>query len=98
MDDSVFLIKVSNDEEVERIEEILNENDIIVYRKYKETGDYLKIHTAMTVYGVELYVSKKDLNKSKKLLNMDKDINKNDIGKKTSKRMNIKKLIPFLNR
>lgn len=94
MEDSVFLIKVSDEEEAESIEEILSENNIRVWRKYKETEDYLKIYRAMTIYGVELYVNQKDLNKSKRLLNMNVDEIDNT-GQKSVSRKRILNLIPF---
>ncbi|MBS4536829.1 hypothetical protein GOQ27_00045 [Clostridium sp. D2Q-11] len=98
MEDSVFLMKVSDDDAAEDVEELLRDNDIIVSRKYKDTEDYLQIYRAMTIYGVELYVNQKDLNKSKKLLNMNKNDIKNKIEKKTVTKNKIIKLVPFLNR
>lgn len=63
-----FLANVADDINAAMIENILEEAEIPVMRKYPETGQYLHFFMGKSIYGVELYVPAEQLNQAKDLV------------------------------
>ncbi len=63
-----FLMTVVNNIEADLIEAILKNDDIPVLRKYREAGGYLTVFMGDTIYGIDLYVPDKLLDKANELI------------------------------
>lgn len=67
-DKETFLISVANDMEAKVIEELLSSHNIPVLRKYKGAGGYLQIYMGVTIFGIDLFVSSRELETAKEIL------------------------------
>lgn len=63
-----FLISVANDMEAKVIEALLSSHDIPVLRKYKGAGGYLQVYMGATIFGIDLFVSSRELETAKEIL------------------------------
>ncbi len=64
-----FLINVLEEHEIANIKSMLEENEIPVITKIRGIGEYLKIRMGKTYHGVDLFVPKERLEKSRKIIN-----------------------------
>lgn len=66
-DQEALLVSVS-DAEADVIESLLQSYGIPVMRKYKEAGAFLNIYMGTSMYGIDLYVPSKELERAKEIL------------------------------
>ncbi len=69
MEEQAFLITAANDNEAGVIESLMNGYGILVRRKYRGAGGYLRLYMGMTVMGIDLFVPANQLEKARELLN-----------------------------
>jgi hypothetical protein len=67
-DEAAYLTSVSNKIEAEMLEALLNSNGIPVLKKSREAGGYLDIYMGATVYGVDLYVPSRLLERAREII------------------------------
>lgn len=67
-DTEEFLMSVLDDNHANVIESILQQYNIPMFRRYKESGGYMKIVWARTPFGIDLYVPSKALEYSREIL------------------------------
>jgi len=78
-DQAAYLTSVSNRIEAEMIEAHLNSNGIPVLKKSREAGGYLGIYMGATIFGIDLYVPSKLLEKAREIIasnpeNIEEDV------------------------
>lgn len=64
-----FLISLKDGREAEVVESLLTAYQIPVIKKFRDAGAYLEICTGTTVFGVDVYVPSRLLQKAKDILN-----------------------------
>lgn len=64
----VYLMTVGEDMKAEIIEEELKKAGIPLMKKYREGGGYLNIYMGKSMYGVDLYVSRKSYEIAREIL------------------------------
>ena len=67
-DREAFLISVTDDSEAKAIEALLRPYGISVLRKYKGAGEYLQVYMGLTIYGIDLFVSSRELETAKEVI------------------------------
>ena len=67
MDDEVVLLKTVNQEEARLLIPLLEDNNIMVLKKHRETGGLMEIYGNNTLYGIDLFVSRDKLKEAKEL-------------------------------
>ena len=63
-----LLITVNNNFEAEEIETYLHSFKIPVLKKYRDSGDYLKVYMGNTIYGIDIYVPSELFDKAREAI------------------------------
>ena len=72
---TVKIYNAGDNFEVDRIVELLKDNDIECYIMESGIGGYLAIQQGFSIYGKDIYVLEEDADKAKELINKFKDDN-----------------------
>ncbi len=67
----VLLVTVSDEYEADLIQALLESHDILTLRKYRESGQYLKVYMGVTRLGIDIYVLENQLQEAMELINSE---------------------------